>query len=56
MTERWNPHLRMLLVKIAIRDDAQAQQIRNICCKMGLRYDDKPLVEVSKPPPTSSKN
>lgn len=44
MIEDWDPNLKVILVKIAIRDDANTQQIRTICRKMGRRYDDKPLI------------
>lgn len=50
MIEDWDPNLKVILVKIAIRDDANTQQIRTICRKMGRRYDDKPLIQAQRPP------
>ena len=46
--EDWEVNIKILLVRIAVRDDVTTQHIRNVCWYMNRRFDDKPLVEIPK--------
>lgn len=50
MIEQWDPNLRLILIKIAIRSEVKSQQIRFICRKMGRRFEDKPFIDMLEPP------
>ena len=50
MMKNWEVNIMILLIRIAVRDDATTQQIRSVCWRMGRRFDDKPLVEIPKRP------
>ncbi len=51
MMKDWNPNLKGILIKLAVRNEIKSHHIKMVCKRVGRKFSDKPILEIMQPPP-----